>query len=214
MREIDACPHPNPLPEGEGVRGGIEFFGHSFICDPFGRMLAVGSHDKEEILTAKVDPAWIEQTRRWWPFFRDRRIDAYIGKAAPFARPILKHLRAIILLALLTCTISAIVAFSIPNRFEATATVQIDPRNKKIVNIEGVRENQLVGYGLVVGLNGTGDSLGNSPFTEQSLIAMLERLGVNIRGQNLNTGNVAAVMVTATLPPFTNQGSKIDVSIS
>jgi flagellar P-ring protein precursor FlgI len=87
-------------------------------------------------------------------------------------------------------------------------------RIKDIVNIEGVRDNQLVGYGLVVGLNGTGDSLGNSPFTEQSLIAMLERLGVNVRGENLNTGNVAAVMVTATLPPFTNQGSKIDVNIS
>jgi flagellar P-ring protein precursor FlgI len=87
-------------------------------------------------------------------------------------------------------------------------------RIKDIVNFESVRENQLIGYGLVVGLNGTGDSLKNSPFTEQSLLAMLERLGVNVRGQNLNTGNVAAVMVTATLPPFTNQGAKIDVNIS
>ena len=56
---------------------GIEFFGHSFICDPFGRMLALASHDKEEILTAKVDPALCEETRRNWPFFRDRRVDAY-----------------------------------------------------------------------------------------------------------------------------------------
>ena len=87
-------------------------------------------------------------------------------------------------------------------------------RIKDIVDFEGVRDNQLVGYGLVVGLNGTGDSLNNSPFTEQSLISMLERLGVNIRGKNLNTGNVAAVMVTSTLPPFTNQGAKIDVNIS
>lgn len=87
-------------------------------------------------------------------------------------------------------------------------------RIKDVVDIEGVRENQLVGYGLVVGLNGTGDSLGNAPFTKQSLLAMLERLGVNVRGENLNTGNVAAVMVTATLPPFTNQGSKIDINIS
>lgn len=87
-------------------------------------------------------------------------------------------------------------------------------RIKDIVDIEGVRENQLVGYGLVVGLNGTGDGLNNSPFTEQSLLAMLERLGVNVRGENLNTGNVAAVMVTATLPPFANQGSKIDVNVS
>jgi flagellar P-ring protein precursor FlgI len=87
-------------------------------------------------------------------------------------------------------------------------------RIKDIVDIEGVRKNQLVGYGLVVGLNGTGDSLGNAPFTEQSLIAMLERLGVNIRGQNLNTGNVAAVMVTAALPPFAGQGTTIDVNVS
>ncbi len=87
-------------------------------------------------------------------------------------------------------------------------------RIKDIVEIEGVRDNMLVGYGLVVGLNGSGDSLGNSPFTQQSLIAMLERLGVNTRGQKLNTGNVAAVMVTATLPPFTNQGSRIDVTVS
>ena len=88
------------------------------------------------------------------------------------------------------------------------------PRIKDITDIEGVRDNMLIGYGLVVGLNGTGDSLGNSPFTEQSLTAMLERLGVNIRGENLNTGNIAAVMVTATLPPFKNQGTEIDVNIS
>ena len=87
-------------------------------------------------------------------------------------------------------------------------------RIKDIVDIEGVRDNMLIGYGLVVGLNGTGDSLNNSPFTSQSLTSMLERLGVNIRGENLNTGNVAAVMVTATLPPFKNQGSRIDVNIS
>ncbi len=87
-------------------------------------------------------------------------------------------------------------------------------RIKDIVDIESVRENQLIGYGLVVGLNGTGDSLGNSPFTQQSLIAMLERLGVSVRGQEMNTGNVAAVMVTATLPAFSNQGSRIDVNVA
>ena len=87
-------------------------------------------------------------------------------------------------------------------------------RIKDIVNFESVRDNQLIGYGLVVGLNGTGDSLNNSPFTERSLVAMLERLGVSVTGQNLNTGNLAAVMVTATLPPFTNQGSRIDISVS
>ncbi len=87
-------------------------------------------------------------------------------------------------------------------------------RIKDITDIEGVRDNMLIGYGLVVGLNGTGDSLRKSPFTEQSLTAMLERLGVNIRGENLNTGNIAAVMVTATLPPFKNQGTEIDVNIA
>jgi flagellar P-ring protein precursor FlgI len=87
-------------------------------------------------------------------------------------------------------------------------------RIKDIVDIEGVRENQLVGYGLVVGLNGTGDSLNNSPFTKQSLQAMLERLGVNTRGESMRTANVAAVMVTANLPAFGTQGSKIDVNVS
>lgn len=87
-------------------------------------------------------------------------------------------------------------------------------RIKDIVEFEGVRDNMLIGYGLVVGLNGTGDSLNNSPFTEQSIIGMLDRLGVNVRDNKLNTKNIAAVMVTATLPPFTNQGARIDVSIS
>jgi flagellar P-ring protein precursor FlgI len=87
-------------------------------------------------------------------------------------------------------------------------------RIKDVVEFEGVRENMLVGYGLVVGLNGTGDSLRNSPFTRQSLEAMLERLGVNVRDANLNTKNVAAVMVTAKLPPFAAAGSPVDVSVS
>lgn len=87
-------------------------------------------------------------------------------------------------------------------------------RIKDLVDIEGVRDNQLIGYGLVVGLNGTGDTLNNSPFTLQSLQAMLERLGVNTREANLRTKNVAAVMVTANLPPFATQGTRIDVTIS
>ena len=87
-------------------------------------------------------------------------------------------------------------------------------RIKDLANIEGVRQNQLIGYGLVVGLNGTGDTLNNIPFTKQSLQAMLERLGVNIRGAQIRTGNVAAVMVTANLPPFGTQGTRIDVTVS
>jgi flagellar P-ring protein FlgI len=87
-------------------------------------------------------------------------------------------------------------------------------RIKDLANIEGVRQNQLIGYGLVVGLNGTGDTLNNIPFTKQSLQAMLERMGVNIRGQQLRTGNVAAVMVTANLPAFGTQGTRMDVTVS
>jgi flagellar P-ring protein precursor FlgI len=111
-----------------------------------------------------------------------------------------RTLRAALLAVLLT-------AFAAPN---AWATSRI----KDLANIEGVRQNQLIGYGLVVGLNGTGDTLNNIPFTKQSLTAMLERLGVNIRGQTLRTGNVAAVMVTANLPPFGTQGTRIDITVS
>ncbi|MBA4098264.1 MAG: flagellar biosynthesis protein FlgA [Rhodospirillum sp.] len=87
-------------------------------------------------------------------------------------------------------------------------------RIKDIADFEGVRENQLVGYGIVVGLNGTGDDLESAVFTRESLIGMLERLGVNARDEDLETDNVAAVMVTASLPPFARQGAEIDVTIS
>ncbi len=87
-------------------------------------------------------------------------------------------------------------------------------RIKDVVDVEGVRDNMLIGYGLVVGLNGTGDSLNNSPFTEQSLTGMLERMGVNTRGTNLRTKNVAAVMVTGTLQAYAAQGTRIDVTVS
>ena len=88
-------------------------------------------------------------------------------------------------------------------------------RIKDIADVEGIRENQLIGYGLVVGLNGTGDSLRNAPFSKQSLEAMLERLGVNTRDQvlKLDTKNIAAVMVTAELPAFAHSGSRIDIGI-
>jgi flagellar P-ring protein FlgI len=87
-------------------------------------------------------------------------------------------------------------------------------RIKDVVDVEGVRDNMLIGYGLVVGLNGTGDSLNNSPFTEQSLTGMLERMGVNTRGTNMRTKNVAAVMVTGTLQAYAAQGTRIDVTVS
>jgi flagellar P-ring protein precursor FlgI len=94
------------------------------------------------------------------------------------------------------------------------SAARADSRLKDIVTFEGVRENVLMGYGLVVGLNGTGDKLKNSAFTEQSLIAFLERQGVNTRGTQLTTQNVAAVTITATLPPFARTGGKVDVTVS
>jgi len=96
----------------------------------------------------------------------------------------------------------------------APAPAAAQSRIKDIVDVEGVRENMLVGYGLVTGLDGSGDDLGDSKFTRESLIGMLQRLGVNARGEDLDTANVAAVMVTADLPPFANQGSRIDVTVS
>ncbi len=109
-------------------------------------------------------------------------------------------------LALLTCLSLLLAAWP------AVAQVRI----KDIADLEGVRDNQLVGYGLVVGLNGTGDKLDNAVFTRESLVGMLERLGVNTRDQiaKLETKNIAAVMVTAELPAFARSGSRIDVAIS
>lgn len=86
-------------------------------------------------------------------------------------------------------------------------------RIKDITTVQGVRDNQLIGYGLVVGLQGTGDTLRNAPFTEQALKSMLDRMGVAVRGVPLRAQNVAAVTVTATLPPFVGIGSKIDISL-
>jgi flagellar P-ring protein precursor FlgI len=104
---------------------------------------------------------------------------------------------------------SILFTFSI---FPVAAAVRI----KDITDLEGIRDNQLIGYGLVVGLNGTGDKLDSAVFTKESLATMLERLGVNTRDQltKLQTKNVAAVMVTASLPAFAHSGSRIDVAIS
>ena len=98
--------------------------------------------------------------------------------------------------------------------FPAVPAVRI----KDITTLQGVRENQILGYGLVVGLQGTGDSLTNSIFTAQSLQSMLDRMGINIRGnaqgQIVRTRNIAAVLVTAELPAFIQPGSRIDVTVS
>ncbi len=95
-----------------------------------------------------------------------------------------------------------------------TGVVAGPVRLKDLVNFDGVRGNDLVGYGLVVGLNGSGDGLRNSPFTEEIMSNILERLGVNVAGEQFRPKNVAAVFVTATLPPFARAGSQIDATVS
>lgn len=87
-------------------------------------------------------------------------------------------------------------------------------RIKDLVEVDGVRGNDLLGYGLVVGLNNSGDSLRNSPFTEDAIVNLLERLGVNVTGEQIRARNVAAVLVTATLPAFSRAGAQIDVTVS
>ncbi|WP_315923172.1 flagellar basal body P-ring protein FlgI [Mesorhizobium sp. SP-1A] len=109
---------------------------------------------------------------------------------------------------------SRIIAVACASLIAVSTPANSQSRLKDLVDVEGVRSNQLVGYGLVVGLNGTGDKSQNSPFTDQSLRGMLERLGVSVRGNGLKTRNVAAVTVTATLPPFARQGSTLDVTVS
>lgn len=87
-------------------------------------------------------------------------------------------------------------------------------RIKDLVDFDGVRGNDLVGYGLVVGLNGTGDGIRNAPFTEETMSNILERLGVNVTGEKIRPKNIAAVFVTGALPPFARAGSRIDVTVS
>ncbi len=96
----------------------------------------------------------------------------------------------------------------------APAAAQSGVRLKDLVDVEGVRGNDLVGYGLVVGLEGTGDGVRNSPYTEEALSSLLERLGVNVQGEDFRPANVAAVIVTGTLPAFARTGSTIDVTVS
>lgn len=87
-------------------------------------------------------------------------------------------------------------------------------RIKDIADFEGVRDNQLVGYGLVVGLNGTGDNIRSIDFAKESIISLLDQIGINARDGQLKSKNIAAVMVTANLPAFARQGSRIDVFVS
>ncbi|BCI67241.1 flagellar basal body P-ring biosynthesis protein FlgA [Acetobacter aceti NRIC 0242] len=123
-------------------------------------------------------------------------------------RPDAEHLKRVPLLSALF-----LAGFLLIQSFAANAALV---RVKDIADFEGVRTNQLIGYGLVVGLHGTGDKLTNVLFTRETLISMLNRLGVNIRDREiqLQTHDVAAVMVTADLPAFSHGGGRIDVTVS
>src|SRR5258706_12550562 len=124
--------------------------------------------------------------------------------------------------------LSCVLAIGVAGAIGAAPAKAKPVRIKDIADSEGVRDNMLVGYGLSVGLNGTGDTLNRSVFTLQTLTGMLERLGVNTRqnaqigqigtanaiNRDLRTRNLAAVMVTATLPPFARHGDRIDVNVS
>lgn len=108
-----------------------------------------------------------------------------------------------------------ILAFlAIPSFTGWGSSIDAQTKLRDVLDIEGVRTNDLIGVGIVVGLNGTGDSVRNSPFTEDSLSQMLERLGVNVQGEEIKPNNVASVMVTASLPAFARNGSNIDVSVA
>ncbi len=116
----------------------------------------------------------------------------------------IKIQRNTVFLTLVFCLFS-----HLPNAVGAQAI-----RIKDLVEFSGVRGNDLVGYGLVVGLNGTGDGLRNAPFTEELMENILERLGVNVSGEQFRPKNVASVIVTATLPPFARAGGTVDVTVS
>lgn len=109
---------------------------------------------------------------------------------------------------------SAALALAITGFMFAADSANAVSRIKDIADFEGIRDNQLIGYGLVVGLNGTGDNIKSVDFTRESLISMMDQMGINARGGQIKAKNIAAVMVTANLPPFARQGSRIDVVVS
>ena len=114
----------------------------------------------------------------------------------------------------LLLALAALVLAALPAGLAASLPAGAGTRIKDIATLKGVRDNQLFGYGLVTGLQGTGDTLRNAQFTEQSLQSLLDRLGINVRDARLRTRNIAAVMVTADLPPYTGTGSRIDVTVT
>lgn len=115
---------------------------------------------------------------------------------------------------LISAAIGAVLMHPAGAQQAASAAQDYRSRIKDLADFEGVRDNILVGYGLVVGLNQTGDTLSSSVFTKQSLVGMLERMGINANSNSLSTKNTAAVIVSATLPPFARPGSRIDIVVS
>ena len=114
----------------------------------------------------------------------------------------------------LTCKAAALAAALAMGLLASSLPAHAE-RLKEIATVQGVRDNPLIGYGLMVGLDGTGDQTMQTPFTTQSLNNMLQQLGVTIpQGVNMQLKNVAAVMVTATLPSFARPGQTIDVTVS
>ena len=102
----------------------------------------------------------------------------------------------------------------VPGLIAADPAMAMNSRIKDVASLQAGRDNQLIGYGLIVGLQGSGDGLRSSPFTEQSMRAMLQNLGISTQGGQSAAKNTAAVMVTANLPPFASPGSRIDVTVS
>ena len=145
-------------------------------------------------LKSNIGPARPVRLSNFWSTFW-----TFAWPAIPRFRPVSRGL-AIVLAVTIAIT--------------APAPAEAAPRIKDLVEIEGVRGNDLVGYGLVVGLNGTGDGIRNAPFTEEALANLLERLGVNVSGEAFRPKNVAAVIITATLPAFARPGGRIDITVS
>src|SRR6185295_5917665 len=106
--------------------------------------------------------------------------------------------------------VASIATTAVAQRSDDSLTVRV----KDVAEIEGVRGNQLIGYGIVIGLNRTGDRVQQNLYARQTLQNLLERMGITTTVDTLKPENLATVIVTATLPPFARQGSKIDVTVS
>lgn len=122
------------------------------------------------------------------------------------SRSLFRHMATLALL----CVTAPMATLVVP----ASPALAAEVRIKDIADVQGVRGNDLVGYGLVIGLNGTGDTIRNSPYTEEALTNILERLGVNVQDSDFRPDNIAAVLVTSTLPPFAREGSRIDINVA